>query len=154
MNKAPDHTRHASAAGVYAREAQNSAVDPRELEARVLLKAAARMQDLQARWGEFSAEELDDVLRQNRQIWMMFVDHAATDPAQERTHQLRSNIASLGAYVFKRTLDILADPKKEKLDILVDINREIAAGLMVRQKGENQAPPDSIPSSLPPDSSA
>lgn len=130
MNKTTTNNPHTTAAGAYAQNAQSTTTNPRELEARVLLKAVARMQDLQQRWGDFTAEELDDTLRYNRQIWMMFVDHAATDDSPERPRDLRSNIANLGAYIFKRSIDILADPKKEKLDILIDINREIAAGLM------------------------
>ena len=128
---------HSRAAGAYASNAQKTTTDPRELEARVLLKAVYKMQDLQKRWEEgISPEELDDVLRFNRQIWMMFVDTATSDTSPERPRDLRSNIANLGAYVFKRTIEILADPKKEKLDILMEINREIAAGLMAKPKAE------------------
>ena len=130
----PPHNPHASAAGAYSKNAQTTTDDPREVEARVLLKSVAKLQDLQKRWGNFTAEELDDTLRYNRQIWMMFMDNANSDSSADRPTQLRANIASLGAYVFKRTLDILGDPKKEKLDILIDINREIAAGLMTRPK--------------------
>ena len=56
---------------------------------------------------------------------------------KDRPAQLRNNIANLGAYVFKRTMEVLADPKKEKLDVLIDINREIAAGLMSKPKAED-----------------
>jgi flagellar protein FlaF len=35
---------------------------------------------------------------------------------------------------------ILGDPKKEKLDILIDINREIAAGLMTKPKAAVEEP--------------
>ena len=126
---------HANAAGAYSRHAQTTTTDPRELEARALLNMVNKMENLQSRWETVTSVELDDVLRNNRQIWMMFVDTALEDKSAERTNELRSNIASLGAYVFKRTLDILADPKKEKLDVLIDINRDIAAGLMTRPKG-------------------
>jgi flagellar protein FlaF len=125
---------HASAAGIYSRHAQTTTTDPRELEARALLNMVSKMESLQSRWDTVSNLELDDVLRNNRQIWMMFVDTALEDKSAERTDQLRSNIANLGAYVFKRTLEILTDPKKEKLDVLIDINRDIAAGLMTRPK--------------------
>lgn len=135
----PPHNPYANAAGAYAQNAQANSDDPRDLEARVLLRAVAKMQDLQKRWGSFSSEELDDVLRFNRQIWMMFLDTATTTQTDDRPVSLRSNIANLGAYVCKRSLEILADPKKEKLDILIDINREIAAGLMTKPKVEGEA---------------
>jgi flagellar protein FlaF len=130
----PPRNPHSSAANAYSQNAQKTTDDPREVEARVLLKSVAKLQDLQRRWGNFTAEELDDTLRYNRQIWMMFMDNANSDTSTDRPTQLRTNIASLGAYVFKRTLDILGDPKKEKLDVLIDINREIAAGLMTKPK--------------------
>lgn len=130
----PPHNPHARAAGAYAQNAQANSDDPRDVEARVLLRAVSKLQDLQRRWGNFTLEELEDVLRYNRQIWMMFLDTAATDETGGRPDALRNNIANLGAYVCKRTLEVLADPKKEKLDILIDINREIAAGLMTKPK--------------------
>lgn len=136
MAQPPNNNPYANAAGAYSQNARTTATDPREIEARALLKAVQNMQGLQTRWGDIKAEELDDVLRHNRQIWLMFVDNATSDKDAGRPHSLRSNIANLGAYVFKRTIDILADPKKEKLDILIDINREIAAGLMTKPKAE------------------
>lgn len=130
-------TPQSSAAGAYASSAQTTTTDPRELEARVLLKAVHKMQALQKNWDNPKlAEDLDDTLRFNRQIWMMFVDHAATDQSPDRPRDLRSNIANLGAYVFKRSIDILSDPKPEMLDVLIDINREVAAGLMTSPKPE------------------
>ena len=50
----------------------------------------------------------------------------------------RNNIANLGVFIFNHTVDTLAAPAKEKLDILIEINREIAAGLMTRPKAEKE----------------
>lgn len=132
----PPRNPHATAAGAYAQNAKTTTTDPREIEARALLNAVHKLNSLQNRWETHTAEELDDVLRFNRQIWMMFVDNAISDESADRPDSLRSNIANLGAYIFKRTIEILADPKKEKLDILIDINRNIAAGLMTKPKVE------------------
>lgn len=148
MNKptqTPPGNPYASAAGAYSQNARSTATDPREIEARALLKSVQKMQDLQSRWDAITPEELDDTLRNNRQIWMMFVDTATGEENPDRPHELRSNIANLGAYIFRRTIDILADPKKEKLDVLIDINREIAAGLMTKPKNDD-APPATPPS--------
>lgn len=125
---------YAKAAGTYGNHSQQHTNDPRELESRVLLKAAQNFVNLQNKWSEMTAEELDDTLAYNRQIWMMFVDTASADPSEERPRDLRSNIANLGTFIFKHSLDIIAAPKKEKLDVLIQINRDIAAGLMSRQK--------------------
>ncbi len=123
---------YASAAGAYDQHAQSHTPDQREMEARVLLKANRAFQDIQKRWDDITREDMDDVLKYNRDIWMMFVDTAIEDENEERPAELRNNIANLGMFIFNHTLDILADPKPEKFDILIEINREIAAGLMTR----------------------
>lgn len=127
---------YASAAGAYDQHAQKHTPNQRELEARVLLKANRAFKEAQQKWDSISREELDEVLKYNRQIWMMFVDNAVEDDSPDRPTELRNNIASLGVFIFNHTLDILADPKPEKLDILIEVNSEIAAGLMTKPKGE------------------
>jgi flagellar protein FlaF len=134
-------TGHANAAGVYDAHAKAHTPDQRELEARILLKAAKGFKDIQNNWGKVTQEEIDEVLTYNRQIWMMFVDTAIEDDNIERPDSLRNNIANLGVFIFKHTLDIISDPKKEKFDILIEINKEIAAGLMTK--------PDSAADSTP-----
>lgn len=123
---------HASAAGKYDQHAQAHTPDQRELEARVLIKAAKNMQSLRDDWDNVTPELLDDVLRYNRQIWLMFVDTAMEDGDSGRPAELRRNIANLGTFIFNHSIELLAKPAREKLDILIDINREIAAGLMTK----------------------
>lgn len=144
-NNRPPHNPYASAAGAYDKHAQSGAETQRELEARVLLKSSRQMQALQERWDSVTPVELDDVLRYNRQIWLMFVDTAMEDGDPGRSRDLRSNIANLGNFIFKRTHDILAAPEKQKLNILIEINRDIAAGLMTRQAGEKAEDPGTTP---------
>lgn len=129
---------HAAGAGAYEQHAQTTTNDPRELEARVLIKAVRRLQELQTNWGNFKPEELEEALRYNRTIWMMFADTAIEN---KNGHELevRNNIANLAAFVAKHSLQILAKPEKNKLDILIEINREIAAGLMSKPQ-QAQAP--------------
>jgi len=49
---------------------------------------------------------------------------------------MRSNIINLANFVFKREVEILSKPSKEKLDVLININKEIAAGLMTKKTNE------------------
>lgn len=132
---------YAAAAGAYDQHAQKHTPNQRETEARVLLKAAKAFQDIQKRWQDISREDLDECLKYNRQIWMMFVDTAIENDDGDRPAELRNNIANLGVFIFNHTLDILADPQPQKLDILVEINREIAAGLMTQPKAEDNESP-------------
>lgn len=127
----PPNNPYASASRHYDTHAKNTTGSPRELEARVLIKASKQLQAIQARWDSgMTADELNEALMFNRQIWMIFVDTALENTGDGHTIELRTNIANLGGFIFKHTIDILAAPKKEKLDILVEINREIAGGLM------------------------
>lgn len=126
----PTSNPYSTAATTYGDHAQKNTSDPREVEARVLLKAANMMQDLQNNWAPEDLAKIDETLKYNRQIWMLFFDTAIENKDGNRPIELRNNIVNLANFVFKRTVDILSDPKKDKLDVLISINRDIAAGLM------------------------
>ena len=129
---------YAQAAGAYDQNAQTNAPDQRELEGRVLLKSARMIQELQDNWDNANRDIIEETLKYNRQIWMMFYDTALENPEGNRPNDLRSNIINLASFIFKRELDIMADPKKEKLQVLININKEIAAGLMTKPEGAAQ----------------
>lgn len=128
---------YASAAGAYGQNAQKHTPDQRELEGRVLLKSASMLQTLQNDWDNVTPQLLEDALKYNRTIWMMFYDTALENPdnpgGETRSNDLRSNIVNLANFIFKREMEIMAQPEKGKLDVLISINREIAAGLMTKQ---------------------
>lgn len=134
----------AQAASHYDDNVRHTSDDQRTLEARALLKSARRMQDLQDRWDAgVDHTEIDDVLTSNRKLWTLFYDTALENPEGNRPNDLRSNIINLSNFIFKRTIDVMASPSKEKFDILITINREIAAGLAQQQaaaqsEGENK----------------
>ena len=132
MSKNP----YASAAGIYGDHAQKHTPDQRELEARVLLKSAAMLQGLQKDWDNVSKELLQETLEYNRQIWMLFYDTALENPEGNRPNDLRSNIINLANFIFKREVDIMSKPEAKKLDAIININREIATGLMEQQKNQ------------------
>jgi flagellar biosynthesis activator protein FlaF len=110
----------------YARTAQQT-LQGRDLEAHVLLKSAARLQGIRdnfvAREGE-----LQDALLANRKIWTIFVT-AMSEPECKLPNLVRSNIINLGMFVFNRTLQLAVGPRPEQLSVLIDINRNLAAGL-------------------------
>lgn len=126
----PHKNPYAAAAGAYGTNAQKNANDPRELEARVLLKSAQFMQDLQNEWDRTSSQDREDILKYNRSVWMMFYDTALENTEGTYPEDLRANIINLANFIFKREIDVLAKPEKSKLDILININRNIAGGLM------------------------
>jgi flagellar protein FlaF len=137
----PPYNPYAKASRQYDTSAKSTTANPREIEARALLRANKQLQALQAKWDSgITAEELTDTLTFNRQIWMMFVDTAIENTGAGHPVELRNNIVNLGNFIFKQTIEILANPKKEKLDILIELNREIAGGLLQAPNG--QAPAD------------
>lgn len=133
-----DSKAHAAAAGAYGTNVQKNTPDQRELEAHVLLKSAKFLADLQSDWDNITPDILEETLRYNRQIWVMFYDNAVQNPEGNRPNDLRSNIVNLSNFIFKRELEIIAKPDRKKMDVLININREIAAGLMAQQKTNNK----------------
>ena len=104
--------------------------NPRELEADLLLSAAAKLQTIRDGW-DSRRPELDAALHFNRRLWSIFVT-SATSAENELPVPIRQNVANLGLFVFKQTLMVLADPKPENLGSLIHINRQLAAGLLGR----------------------
>lgn len=141
-NNPPTNNPYAKAAGAYDSHAQAHTPDQRELEARVLLKSARMIADLKDNWDKVDSELLEQTLKYNRQIWMMFYDTALENPNGDRPNDLRSNIINLANFIFKREIEIMSAPAKEKLDVLVNINKEIAAGLMSKQDAGAAAQPN------------
>ena len=88
--------------------------------------------DLQNDLDNANTEAIETILKYNRQIWMMFYDTALENPENNRPNDLRSNIINLANFVFKREMDIMSEPTKQKFDVLININKEIAAGLMTK----------------------
>ena len=104
---------------------------PRELEADLLLNAAARLQTIRDGWEAKQQAELEAALLYNRKLWSIFVT-SATSPDNPLPANVRQNVANLGLFVLKQTLTVMANPKPENLGSLININRELAAGLLGR----------------------
>lgn len=113
-------------AQAYARTAQQT-LQGRDLEAHVLLKSAARLQAIRDDWDN-RRNELDEALLANRKIWTVFVTSMSAEDCQLPA-PVRSNIISLGMFIFNRTIQLSIEAKPQNLTALIDINRNIAAGL-------------------------
>ena len=104
--------------------------NPRELEATLLLQAAARLQTVQESWDQ-NKSKLDDALLFNRKLWSVFLSEV-TDEKNPMPKALRQNVANIGLFVMNHTVTVMNDPRPERLGSLININREIAAGLLGR----------------------
>lgn len=101
----------------------------RELEAAALMKAAIRMKTVQDQW-DTDRSDLDAALAYNRKLWTI-LSTSATDTKSPLPADLQRNIALIAIFIFNRSLDIIMEPKREDLDVLIEINRNIAAGLKI-----------------------
>ena len=117
-------------AQAYARTVQASA-PAREIEAQALLKAAKQLQEVQTHWAEVDQERIDAALRFNRQLWAIFLSAASNDQNPQPL-EVRQQIANIGIFVMNRTVDMQIAPEPGKLSSLIEINRNIAAGLSGR----------------------
>jgi flagellar protein FlaF len=118
-----------SAAQAYKSVARQTA-SPRDLEANLLLQAAARLQSVHDAWDK-NRSQLDDALLFNRKLWSVFLSDA-TDDSNPLPREVRQNVANLGLFVMNHTVSVMSDPRPERLDALININRELAAGLLGR----------------------
>ena len=118
------------AAQAYARTSQTTAA-PREIEAQALLKAARQLQEVQANWSG-PDRNMHNALLFNRRLWSIFLS-AAEDNGNQNSLDIRQNIANLGIFVMKQTLEMQMDPDPKKLTSLIEINTNIAAGLAGRR---------------------
>jgi len=100
---------------------------PRERESALLMKAAAGLQKVKDEWPN-SFDDLQPALNFNRKLWTIFMT-AVTKEDSPLPVELRQNIANLGLFVMNQTREMLMEPRPQKLDVLVRLNRQIAAGL-------------------------
>jgi len=117
------------AAQAYGKVATQTS-SPRELEADLLLKAAARLQAISDGW-DTGRDQIDEALLYNRKLWSIFLT-SVTRADNPLPATVRQNVANLGIFVLNQTLSLMAEPKREKLGSLISINRELATGLLGR----------------------
>ena len=108
-----------------------------ELETRALIKAASALNAIKENW-DSRITELDDVLERNRKLWTIIVSAMQEDSCPQ-PKEVRANIINLGLFIFKRTMDIMVEPKPESLNVLIDINMNIAKGRSSHETPEESA---------------
>lgn len=127
-------TRYASQ--IYAKSAVETA-DRRELEASLLLQAAARLQAVRDHWSE-KPPGLSEALLYNRRLWLVFID-AVSGEGNGLPASVRQNILNIGGFVLGEIFSLMTKPDLVHLDNLIRINRKLAAGLSARPGRKNSA---------------
>lgn len=117
-----------SPAQTYAKNAQETG-SLRELEAQLLMRAASKLQAV--RDGEITDNtNIISAIRYNRRLWIVFAD-ALSRAENQLPIEIKRNISSLAMFVLNRSrhLEMATEHNPDRLGVLININREIAAGL-------------------------
>src|SRR5437016_4325384 len=115
-----------SAAQAYGKTAIQTS-SPRELEADLLLLAASHLQAVCDKWDDSNRDDLHSALYYNRKLWTIFFS-AVTSQDSPLPRDIRQNVANLGLFVLNETIELTGKPQRDRLEALIDINRQIAAG--------------------------
>ena len=118
-----------NAANAYARTAQQSS-SPRDIEAQTLLMAARKLVEVQQDCNK-ADKRFQAALLFNRRLWTIFMT-AAESNDNPQPPDVRQKIMNIAVFVMQRTLELQTNPTPEKIQSLIDINSNIAAGLAGR----------------------
>ena len=115
----------------------------RQTEARALMEAARRLSEVKSDSEDLTAYRA--ALRLNWRLWTIIQSDIASE---ENTlpSEIKANVMSLSIFIDKHTVGALAEPDISKLDVLIEINRNIASGLM--ETPAQDAPPQQQPTEV------
>ncbi len=105
---------------------RSTSSSPRETEGRALLESARRLADAQKSGDK---DQILEIARLNWRLWTIF-QAELTSPECQVPVEIRENMLNLCNFVDKRTVGIIADPDPALLNVLISINRNVAAGLL------------------------
>ena len=108
---------------------EKTTVSGRETEARVLTEAALKLRACQKQWDTDSRGDLlDEALTYNQRIWTIFQAELGKED-NPLPDNIKLDLLRLSSFIDKRIFEVMAYPAPEKLNIIIKINENIAAGL-------------------------
>ncbi|MGB4101809.1 MAG: flagellar biosynthesis regulator FlaF [Alphaproteobacteria bacterium] len=110
----------------------------REIEARALLNCANKIRQAQEQEG--NCELYIDAIKNNQRLWTVF-QVSLCEPNNELPRDLKVTLLNLSRFVDKVSLRALAEYNPGLLSSLIEINRNIAAGLSVKNVETPLQPP-------------
>lgn len=117
-----------SAAQTYSKNAQTTG-NPRELEAQLLMRAAAKLQAVHD-GAVTGSEDVMSAIRYNRRLWILFGGTVGR-PENPLPAEIKQNLANLANFIIKHSMNLetTVEVPPKRVGVLININREIAAGL-------------------------
>jgi flagellar biosynthesis activator protein FlaF len=111
---------------------QKETLSGRELEASVLTRAGLMLKQVQVNWSAPDRDEkLLEAIKFNQKVWSFF-QAELSDPENPLPKNLRQDILNLSLFIDKRLFEVMANPDSDKLNIVIDITFNIAAGLRTK----------------------
>ncbi len=106
---------------------------PTYTEAWALIEAARRMAtsaDFADQSNIADRNKVRDSIRLNWRLWTIFQAEMTVDDQEGIPDDIRMNMLTLCKFVDQHTVETLKEPTPEKVSTLIEINRNIAAGLL------------------------
>ncbi len=102
-------------------------VSANDREADLLAQSALRLQNIRNDW-DGSYADLGSALNFTNSLWGILLAAVASEESP-LPNDIRQNVANLGIFILSRIVEIQLEPAPQKLDAIININRELAAGL-------------------------
>ena len=106
---------------------QKSSMGPREVEAMAFTKAALTLEEAKSKIDDY--DNYASALKFNQLLWTI-IQADIVDKANQLPPEIKANILSLSIFVDRQTITALADSQESHLDVLIDINKNLAEGLL------------------------
>ena len=114
---------------------------PREIEAMAFTKAALMLEEAKTTLDDYDA--YSSALKFNQLLWTI-IQADVVDKENKLPPQIKANILSLSIFVDRQTIKALANTK-DYLEVLININKNLAEGLMARPDDPQVQPSAKIP---------
>ncbi|MRR53111.1 MAG: flagellar biosynthesis regulatory protein FlaF [Deltaproteobacteria bacterium] len=110
--------------------ANKEGMSQRELEASLLTRAGLMLKGCQDNWDAPDRDlRLEAAIKFNQKIWSLFQSELSM-PDNPLPKNIREDILNLSLFLDKRLFEVLAYPEAHKLTIAININLNLAAGLL------------------------
>lgn len=124
---------------LYRQTQMDAAGSGRQVEISILEMAAGKLRSCLGETGEITwSRELDDAVKFNQKIWDVFTADWS-NPECPLDKSLRENLMSLSVFVKKRSFNVMAQPTRQGLTSLVQLNDNLVEGLRL-SSSEDEKP--------------
>lgn len=114
---------------LYRQTQMDSAGSGRQVEISILEMSAGKLRTCLGESGEVVwSNELGEALRFNQKIWDVFTADWS-NPGCSLEQSFRESLMSLSVFVKKRTFSMLAQPSRQGISALVELNDNLVDGL-------------------------